>query len=41
MNGPTHIIEEAKYIGLGLCYCRHKAYMRDIPVRLTPPGMCA
>ena len=22
----THIIEEAKYIGLGLCYCRHKMY---------------
>ena len=22
----THIVEEAEYIGLGLCYCRHKMY---------------
>ena len=36
----THIVEEAEYIGLGLCYCRHKMSHAGHPVRLTRPGMC-
>ena len=35
----SHIIEEAEYIGLGLCYCRHKMYHAghpcEIDARLT------
>ena len=37
----THIVEEAEYIGLGTCYCRHKMYHAAIPARSTRPGMCA
>ena len=33
----THIIEEAKYIGLGLCYCRHKAYHEGHPCAINAP----
>lgn len=33
----THIIEEAKYIGLGLCYCRHKAYHAGHPCEIDAP----
>lgn len=33
----SHIIEEAKYIGLGLCYCRHKAYHAGHPCEINAP----
>ena len=33
----THIIEEAKYIGLGLCYCRHKACHAGHPCEIDAP----
>lgn len=33
----THIVEEAKYIGLGLCYCRHKAYHAGHPCEIDAP----
>ena len=33
----THIIEEAEYIGLGLCYCRHKMYHADHPCEIGAP----
>lgn len=33
----THIIEDAKYIGLGLCYCRHKAYHAGHPCEIDAP----
>jgi ferredoxin len=33
----THIIEEAKYIGVGTCYCRHKAYHAGHPCEIDAP----
>ena len=33
----THIIEEAEYIGLGLCYCRHKMYHAGQPCEIGAP----
>ena len=33
----THIIEEAEYIGLGLCYCRHKMSHADHPCEIDAP----
>lgn len=33
----THIIEEAKYIGLGTCYCRHKMYHAGHPCEINAP----
>lgn len=36
----THIVEEAEYIGLGLCYCRHKMYHAGHPCGLTPWDVC-
>lgn len=33
----SHIIEEAEYIGLGLCYCRHKAYHAGHPCEINAP----
>lgn len=33
----THIIEEAEYIGLGTCYCRHKAYHAGHPCEIDAP----
>ncbi|MBQ8562384.1 MAG: 4Fe-4S binding protein, partial [Firmicutes bacterium] len=33
----THIIEEAEYIGLGMCYCRHKAMHAGHPCEIHAP----
>ena len=33
----SHIIEEAKYIGLGTCYCRHKMYHAGHPCEIQAP----
>ena len=33
----THIIEEADFIGVGTCFCRHKNYHLGIPCRLNAP----
>ncbi len=33
----AHIVEEAKYIGLGMCYCRHKAYHAGHPCEMDAP----
>ena len=33
----THIVEEAEYIGLGLCYCRHKAFHAGHPCEIDAP----
>lgn len=33
----THIIEEAEYIGLGTCYCRHKNLHLGIPCEINAP----
>lgn len=33
----THIVEEAKYIGLGTCYCRHKMYHAGHPCEIQAP----
>jgi len=33
----THIIEDADYIGLGLCYCRHKASHLGHPCEIDAP----
>ncbi|MGI6451120.1 MAG: 4Fe-4S dicluster domain-containing protein [Desulfitobacteriia bacterium] len=33
----SHIIEEASYIGLGLCYCRHKMSHLDQPCEMDAP----
>ena len=33
----THIVEEAEYIGLGLCYCRHKMYHAGHPCEIDAP----
>lgn len=33
----AHIIEEARYIGVGLCYCRHKQYHLGKPCEIHAP----
>ena len=33
----SHIVEEADYIGLGLCYCRHKAAHAGHPCEIDAP----
>ncbi len=33
----THIVEEASYIGLGTCYCRHKMYHAGHPCEIDAP----
>ncbi len=33
----SHIVEEAEYIGLGTCYCRHKAYHAGHPCEIDAP----
>ena len=33
----THIIEEADFIGVGTCFCRHKNYHLGIPCRQNAP----
>ena len=33
----THIIEDADFIGVGTCFCRHKNYHLGIPCRLNAP----
>ena len=33
----SHIIEEAEYIGVGMCYCRHKNLHLGIPCRINAP----
>ncbi len=33
----THIIEEARYIGVGTCYCRHKNLHLGIPCKINAP----
>ena len=33
----THIVEEASYIGLGTCYCRHKMYHAGHPCEINAP----
>lgn len=33
----THIVEDAEYIGLGTCYCRHKAYHAGHPCEINAP----
>ncbi len=33
----THIVDEAQYIGLGLCYCRHKAHHAGHPCEINAP----
>ena len=33
----THIIEEAEFIGVGTCYCRHKNYHLGIPCKIGAP----
>lgn len=33
----AHIIEEAEYIGVGTCYCRHKAYHAGHPCEIDAP----
>lgn len=33
----THIIDDAKYIGLGTCYCRHKMYHAGHPCEINAP----
>ena len=33
----THIVEEAEYIGLGLCYCRHKMFHAGHPCEINAP----
>ncbi len=33
----THIVDEAKYIGLGTCYCRHKMYHAGHPCEINAP----
>ncbi len=33
----AHIIEEAEYIGLGTCYCRHKMYHAGHPCEINAP----
>ena len=33
----SHIVEEAAYIGLGTCYCRHKAFHAGHPCEIDAP----
>ena len=33
----THIIEDAKYIGVGICYCRHRMYHAGHPCEINAP----
>ena len=33
----SHIVEDAEYIGLGTCYCRHKAYHAGHPCEIDAP----
>lgn len=33
----THIIEDAKYIGVGTCYCRHRMYHVGHPCEINAP----
>lgn len=33
----THIVEEAKYIGVGTCYCRHRMYHAGHPCEIDAP----
>ena len=33
----THIIEEADFIGVGTCFCRHKNFHLGIPCKLNAP----
>lgn len=33
----THIVEDAEYIGLGLCYCRHKMFHAGHPCEIDAP----
>lgn len=33
----THIIEEAKHIGVGICYCRHKMHHAGHPCEINAP----
>lgn len=33
----THIIDEAEYVGLGMCYCRHKKIHLDDPCKINAP----
>ena len=33
----THIVEEAKYIGVGTCYCRHRMYHAGHPCEINAP----
>ena len=33
----THIVEDAEYIGLGTCYCRHKMYHAGHPCEIDAP----
>lgn len=33
----THIIEDAKYIGVGTCYCRHRMYHAGHPCEINAP----
>lgn len=33
----AHIVEEAEYIGLGTCYCRHKMYHAGHPCEIHAP----
>lgn len=33
----THIVEEANFIGLGTCYCRHKMMHADHPCEINAP----
>ena len=33
----THIVKEARYIGLGTCYCRHKMYHNGHPCEIDAP----
>ncbi len=33
----THMVKEARYIGLGTCYCRHKMYHNGRPCEINAP----
>ncbi len=33
----THMVKEARYIGLGTCYCRHKMYHNGRPCEIDAP----
>ncbi len=33
----THMVEDAEYIGLGLCYCRHKMFHAGHPCEINAP----